>query len=696
MPCRRFLLCASATLLPGVGLAQDAIPLAPVAVTASPVQTGQAGSFVPLTMVEQPAIAEAGARSLAELLAQEPGLAATSFAPGASRPIIRGLDNFRVRLQENGFAAGDVSAYGEDHAPPLDPWAAERVEVIRGPASLRWGSQAIGGVVNAINNRIPTALPERDVQGRAGGGWSSGSRGWDGGASADMRAGNWVLHGDFSGRKDHDYRLPGGGSQANSFVRSDGQAIGLSYIGEQGFIGTSISRFRSLYGIPGGEEAALGTAIDLEQTRWASRGEYRPAGGPLRSIAYWLGFSRYRHEEIGLEHEDGEEQGQAEGGPVVHGGFRNMTWDGRLELQHQPITTGLGPLDGTLGFSVERERLRTTGEFLEFLPPARTDRYAAYLFEEMRLTPTLRLQAAARIEAVRITGETADFSGGLLPADAEQELENSGRRRNFAPASASLGLLQDLPWAMQARLTGAYAERAPSAAELFSRGAHDASGTFDIGDPGLRKERAMSAELGLARQTGRFRFDTSAFLSHFDGFIYHALTGNSCGEDFASCSAGGGGEFLQSAYGQRDARFYGLEAKAEQDLFRLGAGQFGVSARYDFVRAEFSGGGNLPRIPPHRLGGGVFWRGGGWNTGVDYLHAFDQNRVAEAETSTKGYELLNARIAYTAALDADRALTLAVLGSNLLDRDMRNAASFKKDEVLLPGRAIRFMASLAF
>ncbi|ONG46298.1 hypothetical protein BKE38_25515 [Pseudoroseomonas deserti] len=696
---RRLFLTATVALLPGMGLAQEAATLPTVSVTASPVQTGQAGSFVPLTTLDQPAIAEAGSRSLAELLAQEPGLAATSFAPGASRPIIRGLDNFRVRLQENGFAAGDVSAYGEDHAPPLDPWAAERVEVIRGPASLRWGSQAIGGVVNAINNRIPTALPERDVQGRVSGGRSSGSRGWDGGASADVRAGNWVLHGDVSGRKDHDYRLPGGGAQANSFVRSDGQAMGLSYIGEQGFIGTSISRFRSLYGIPGGEEAELGTAIDLEQTRWASRGEYRPSSGPIRSIAYWLGFSRYRHEEIGREHEEheeGEDHAHAEGGPVVHGGFRNMTWDGRLELQHQPIVTGIGPLDGTLGVSIERERLRTTGEFLEFLPPARTDRYAAYLFEEMRLTPTLRLQAAARIEAVRITGETADFSGGLLPAEADQELENSGRRRNFAPVSASLGLLQDLPWAMQARLTGAYAERAPSAAELFSRGAHDASGTFDIGDPGLRKERAVSAELGLARQTGSFRFDTSAFLSHFDGFIYHALTGNSCGEEFASCSTGSDGEFMQSAYGQRDARFYGVEAKAEQDLFRLGAGQFGVSARYDFVRAEFSGGGNLPRIPPHRLGGGVFWRGGGWNTGIDYLHAFDQNRVAEAETSTKGYELLNARIAYTAALDADRALTLAVVGSNLLDRDMRNSASFKKDEVLLPGRAIRFMASLAF
>ncbi|MCQ4160492.1 TonB-dependent receptor [Roseomonas sp. GC11] len=692
----RMALLATAATLPGLPLAAQDLALPPVSVTASPVQSGQAGSFVPLTTLDQPALAQSGARSIAEALENEPGLAATSFAPGASRPIIRGLDNFRVRLQENGFAAGDVSAYGEDHAPPLDPLAAERIEVIRGPASLRWGSQAIGGVVNLLNNRIPTELPDRAAQGRVTGGWSSGSRGWDGAASGETRAGNWVVHGDVSSRRDHDYGLPGGGSQANSFVRTDSQALGLSYIGEQGFIGGAVSHMRSLYGIPGGEEAQLGTRIDMEQIRWSSRGLYRPEAGPFQSLAYWFGLTRYQHQEIGLEHADAAGGDETAGGAVVHGGFRNQSWDGRIEAQHRPLASPLGLLDGTLGLSFEHERLRTTGEFLEFLPPATTRRAAAYLFEELALTPTLRLQAAARVEAVRITGATAAFPGGFLPADGAEELTNTARQRDFLPVSASLGLLRDLPWAMQARLTGQYVERAPSAAELFSRGAHDATGTFDIGAPGLSKESAVTLEAGLSRQAGGFRFDTSAFASRFDGFIYHALTGNSCGEDFASCAAGTEGEFLQTVYGQRDARFYGLEAKMEQDLLRLGEGQFGIRGRYDMVRARFSGGGNLPRIPPQRLGGGVFWRGEAWGMGLDYLHAFDQNRTGANETATKGYELLNARLAYTLPLDSDRVLTLALAGNNLLDRDMRNAASFKKDEVLLPGRTLRVTASLTF
>ena len=282
-------------------------------------------------------------------------------------------------------------------------------------------------------------------------------------------------------------------------------------------------------------------------------------------------------------------------------------------------------------------------------------------------------------------------------ADADAELENSGRRRGYTPFSVSLGALYDLPWAVQARATGQYVQRAPSAAELFSRGAHDASGTFDVGDPNLRKESAATAELGFSRTAGAFRFDTSAFYSHFDDFIFRSLTGNSCGEEFSSCAPGRDGDFLQTAYGQRNARFYGVEAKVERDLFRLWDGQVGVSGRYDFVRAQFEGdGGNLPRIPPHRLGGGVFWRDGSAQGSVDYLHAFNQNRVGENETPTKGYDLLNARIGYTARLDDARSANFSLIGTNLLDSDIRNVASFKKEEVLLPGRTVRLLMTVSF
>ncbi|MBS7813487.1 TonB-dependent receptor [Roseococcus pinisoli] len=691
-----------AGLAPSAALAQapQPIDLPAMSVTASPIAGDQPGTFVPVTDLDRERIAQDPARSLGDVMRDEPGLSATTFAPGASRPIIRGLDNFRVRLQENGFGAGDVSAYGEDHAVPLDPLTAERIEVIRGPASLRWGSQAIGGVVNVINNRIPTSLPGQAVSGRVSGGWNSGSRGWDGAASTDVRAGNVVVHGDLFGRHDSDYSIPGGRRQANTGVRTDGGSMGLSYFFDQGFIGTSVSRFTSLYGIPGEADALAGTSIRMEQTRWASRGEYRPGSGPIRSVNFWLGYTTYRHEEIGAGHDDHDHSDHdhpATGERLVHGGFRNNSWDGRLEFQHMPVQTGLGELNGTFGLSYEQENLRTTGEFFEFLPSARTNRAAGYLFEELRLSPVWRLQAAARLEFVRIAGSTAAFPDGLLPVDADQELENASRRRDFMPASFSLGLLRDLPWAMQGRATAQYVQRAPSAAELFSRGAHDASGTFDVGAPNLRKEAATTVELGLGRRTGAFRFDTSAYYSRYNGFIYRALTGSTCGEEFSSCAPSGGGEFRQVAYGQRDATFYGFEGRAEQDVLRLGSGTAGVSGRYDFVRAEFANGaGNVPRIPPHRLGAGLWWRSASWQASVDYLHAFDQTRTGTNETRTNGYDLLGVRIGYTAQLGGTRAVNFSVIGNNLLDSEVRNAASFKKDEVLLPGRSVRFLMTMTF
>jgi iron complex outermembrane receptor protein len=322
--------------------AQEPLVLPTISVTASPVASSEVGSFSPVTTLAQPEIAERPARSLGDTLFAEPGITASTFAPGASRPIIRGLDNFRVRLQENGFGANDVSAFGEDHAVPLDPLIAEQIEVIRGPASLRWGSQAIGGVVNVINNRIPMALPEQVVEGRIAGGWNTGSRGWDGVGSVNVRAGNFVMHADAFGRYDSDYRLPGGARQLNSGVRTDGKSVGLSYFFDQGFIGSSVSHFRSRYQIPGGEEAELGTEINMEQVRWASRGEYRPGAGPISSINYWLGFTTYHHEESGAEHGEGDEVLVDADTSHVHGGFRNRSWDGRIELQHVPVATGIG------------------------------------------------------------------------------------------------------------------------------------------------------------------------------------------------------------------------------------------------------------------------------------------------------------------------------------------------------------------
>ena len=231
-------------------------------------------------------------------------------------------------------------------------------------------------------------------------------------------------------------------------------------------------------------------------------------------------------------------------------------------------------------------------------------------------------------------------------------------------------------------------------AELFSKGVHEATGTFEIGDPNLVKEKARTVEIGLKRSEGAFRFDTSAYYTVFDGFIFKELTGERATTS-SRHAAGDGSELKQVLFKQRDATFYGVELAGEYDVARVWRGMWGISAQYDFVRAEFSDGENVPRIPPHRLGGGVYYRDMNWAAGVNLLHAFNQDEIGFGETPTAGYTLLGATVSYTVPATASRPeVTVGLKGDNLLNDDVRNAVSFKKDEVLEPGASVRLFGSV--
>jgi iron complex outermembrane receptor protein len=269
--------------------------------------------------------------------------------------------------------------------------------------------------------------------------------------------------------------------------------------------------------------------------------------------------------------------------------------------------------------------------------------------------------------------------------------------------SASVGLIQNFAWDLVGSATAQYIERAPKPAELFSRGGHDATGTFDIGNPDLKNEVAKSAEIGLRRAKGPFRFEVTAYYTRFDGFIFRRLTGNTC--DDASCIAAGDPagplELKQAVYSQRDAIFRGGEFQSQWDLVPLGMGWLGVEDQADIVRATFTDGSNVPRIPPVRLGGGLFYRDSNWLARVNLLHAFAQNNIAMVgETPTGGYNDLKVEISYTKKLKpADfgpREVTLGIVGTNLLNEDIRNHVSYTKDEVLLPGAGVRAFANFRF
>ena len=684
--------------------AQKAVALDEISVTSpSPIQTGQpaagpaaplqtgilpvaTNTFSPVTVVTQDQIARDQPRTLGDALFDRPGISSTTYAPGAaSRPIIRGLDNARVRIQENGIVNGGVSDLGEDHAVPVNPLVSDRIEVIRGPATLRYGSGAIGGVVSADNNRVPTFIPANGVQGQVTTGFSSVDNGRLGAATVDAGGDGIAVHADGFRTANDSYAIPGG-IQRNSYNESQGGAVGISAIGDRGFVGISFSHYDAIYAIPGGVAEQNRTRLTPNQDRVLSRGEYRPLDGPFEVIRYWAGYSVYRHNEVGIG-EDGIEGVQAI--------FKNREAEGRLELQHVPVETPFGVLTGALGFQSDRRVINTQLE--SFLPKTESRANAVYLFEELELRPGTRLQAAGRYEVDRLSSIAAQFPADYAPVDGQDPFQYA-RTRRFAPKSASIGALQDLPLGFVASLNGSYVERGPTGYELFSQGPHDATATFEIGNPDLKKERARTVEASIRRAEGPLRLDATGYYTRYTGLIYRNFTGLACDDDFASC--GTGTENRQIVYQQQNATFYGAEIIGQYDILPVGNGFAGIEAQFDFVRAQFDNGTNVPRIPPYRLGGGVYLRADGWFARVNLLHAFDHQATALFETPTPGYDDLRAELSYTKAVDpavyGASAITLGVQGRNLLDADIRNSTSFKKDEILLPGRNVRLFLTARF
>lgn len=666
-------------------------------------------AFVPVTVVtEREVLAKQGA-TITDTLQQKPGIAGSTFGAGANRPIIRGLDNARVRIQENGIGTHDVSTLSEDHAVPIDPNAAERVEVIRGPATLRYGSQAIGGVVSIENDRIPSFVPRNGFSGEIKGGLSSVDRGRDGAFNVTAGAAGFVAHADGFVRRTDDYDTPDG-RQLNSFVDNQGFSVGLSRVWANGYIGVAFTRNEAFYGIPGEEAAELRPRIEMEQNKVQAKGEFRFRNAGIEAIRFWFGATDYTHDEVIYEEE--------EGGDIIGTRFNNRETEGRIEVQHQPIRTSFGELRGAVG--LQGGRRKTEGFGVEepvdgLLDPAKTRTIAGYLFEELRIDRALRLQFAGRIER-----STVDGNGIIDFSDVENPATFAGER-SFTPISGSIGALYEFAPGIIIRLTGQHMERAPEAQELFSKGVHEATGTFEIGNPFLRKETANSIELGLKKARGRLRFDGSVYYARYNNFIFKQLTGVECGETLATCGAeeeeehhaeeeagheeeeGHGHELDQVAFQQRKATFYGVELAAQFDVGSLWRGTWGIDGQYDFVRARFSGD-NVPRIPPHRLGAGLFYRDANLFARVGVLHAFDQNKVnaESSELTTPGYTLVNAEVSYTTKLEQSLSgpateLTIGIKGENLADERILNHSSFKRrEDVLLPGASVKVFGKIRF
>jgi iron complex outermembrane recepter protein len=619
--------------------------------------------------------------TLGETLSREPGVNSTFFGQGASRPVIRGLGGDRIRVLESGLGAGDASTTSPDHAVSVDPSSAERIEVLRGPATLLYGSSAVGGVVNVIDDRIPESLPETKVGGTVDlrGGSVADERG--GVASLTGALGRIAWHVDSMRRETDDYEIPGFaesralreaeegeghegeeeeeafGVLPNSATETDSGSVGLSWIGDHGFLGVSVQDFDTLYGIPGGhhhhegeegEEEVAPVRVDLTQQRYDLRGGISRPFGLFRGANLRFGTTDYEHREL-----EGAEIGTI---------FRNDSWEGRLEL----LQRQLGALSGSFGLQALSRDFEAIGEEA-FVPPTRTDSWAAFTFQEI-VRDDWRFQLGARFETQDVTAETA----GTGDRSFDGLSGSFGIVRLFGEEDYSLGL------------SIARSTKLPNAEELFSNGPHIATNAFEIGDPDLEEETSLGADLTLRKVSGRLTGEVTLFANRFDDFIFEQSTDEE--EDGLPVFR----------YVQRDAEFRGAELTGVYQLYHGEPDHVDVEFGADFVRAELRDTGEpLPRIPPRRYRLGFHYRGERLSGIVEGLRVEEQDRVASFERPTEGYTLLNASVGYR--FFTSRAVYDVLLrGTNLTDEEARNHVSFLKDLVPMPGRDVSLSLRLTF
>ncbi|WIW88678.1 TonB-dependent receptor [Sphingobium sp. V4] len=637
--------------------------------------------------------------SIGETLARQPGVSATSFGPNASRPILRGFQGERVRILTDGIGSFDVSNTSVDHAVAINPLTADRIEILRGPAALLYGSSAIGGVVNVIDSRIPRRVPDEPihVEGIATYGSAANERTLSGEIEAPL-AENFVVHVDGSWTKTDDLRTGGYilskpmralAAQSNDpEIREDGQwkgklpntaaetwevAGGFAYVGDGGNLGVSVSHSENRYGVPSRIDVAEDTddhghddepghthedvTLAMKQTRADLRGEVATGGGFLDSIRLRAGFADYQHQEI-------EPSGE------VGTTFYNQSMESRLEF----IQARQGGWDGAFGAQFFTRRFEAVGEE-KFLPKNETNQIGVFTLQSLDLGRT-RIEAGARYEHTD------------LSSNADADLFVGGYQRSFNALSGSVGISQEIVPGWRAGLNLSRSERAPSAEELFARGNHAGTQAFELGDPRFGKEKSWGAEATLRGKGEGYSVSFAAYHNWFDGYIYDSVV------DDSVCQAANGGaemEFPCYAYAQADARYYGFEAEGSVKLAQLGGYAINLDGVADYVRATIKGSGPAPRIPPLRLLGGIEAQGDRISARAEVEHVFEQDRIAATETPTDGFTLVNASLSFKPFAGNDRT-TLMLSANNIFDVEARRHASVLKDFAPLAGRDIRVTA----
>ncbi len=708
-------LALATALMPSLALAADEghsdrhlTDLSTVKVTASPLQ-GDAESLArPVEVLSGERLDEQKAGTLGETVAKLPGVQTTYFGPGVGRPIIRGQEGPRVQVLANGVGNMDASTVSADHATSIEPFLADQIEVLKGPATLLFGSGAIGGAVNVVDGRIASELPERPLSGRAEVRGNSVNDERSGMFRLDGVNGNWVMHVDGLVRNGDDYRIPGyavvdsledhsghdhdeadadeprRGRLDNSSIRTRAGAVGATWLGEGGFFGASASTYRTNYGIPNGahvhadddhdhdhdhgDEEEEGeehdVRIDMVQNRFDMKaGIYNPVSF-LKNINLRAGYTDYEHTELEA------------GTPSTR--FTNRGIEGRLEATQEQI----GGWDGAFGLQFGNSDFGAQGEEA-FVPDTGTRSLGVFVLQEKKFGP-VKLELGARQDKVKLE-PTGDY-----------------RSRDFDATNLSAAGIWSLNDSVDLRFGIDRSERAPTTEELYAAGAHIATRSLEIGDANLKTERGQRVELGIHTHGDLLDFSASIYQTKFKDFIYLADTG--VVEDLPV-----------RLWTQQDATFKGAEAEALFHLFEGGAGDWDLRVFGDYVKAELDGSGSrsvdiavphgdhnhnytvdlansgyLPRISPGRVGADLRWSKDGWRASVGAVRYSSQKDVAQNEEPSDGYTLVDAHLAYRWDRNDSNSYEFFLDGSNLTNREVRPHTSLLRDYAPLPGRGVAF------
>jgi iron complex outermembrane recepter protein len=639
--------------------AEETTSLDEVTVTARPIGLQSIEHVAqPIHILNDEALMEKQSSTIGETLSNIPGVTTNRFSPLASRPIIRGLGGSRVLILENGVGSLDVSTISADHAVTIDPIQAEQIEIFRGPSTLLYGSEASGGLVNVVSNRIPEYVPDT-FNSKVYSSFNSNSLEKLLSFQAEGGYEKLAFHLDASNRDARNYEAKNG-QVDNSFYDSRNFNFGSSFVDNWGFIGLAYGRFDSTHGVPiNPEDPTELPFIDSKQDRIDLSAQINNPFNAIKAINIQGGYNDYQHTEF----EDAATPGTV---------FNNEQLDGRIEIQHAQI----GRFNGVIGTQFGYRDVSAVGDEA-FMPKTNTETAAVFILEETDITDDLHFEIGGRYEH-----QESDPDNALAVSNNTYSISSGIHWHIIEDTALGLNISRS--------------QRAPAAEELFANGPHVATSTFEIGQSGLDVETANSIDLSLAREEGIFQWNLNLFVNYIEDFIF--LQGldrnNDSVVDLVDETGTAAGEFTLVQFQQDNAVFYGFEVASTINLYSGNRGKLDFNLFGDYVRAERENGDNLPRISPARIGSGLDYQYHKFRAGLDMTNYLAQNDNGQLETDTGGYSVLDLNANFN-IFEGERNLNIFAKATNLLDEDGRLHTSFIKDRAPIMGRAamIGFQAS---